>query len=138
MDFEYGTIIKQDGDIGIAVTGMDKTWRFKPVKSGSCYFNELPEIKPDAIEASHDEKVKYIISEYTWGKVRRVHEISNFIILEDERINFHIYIDYKDACRSASTLDMAIVAALAYKYDSNNTKADMYIYKMLNMSKESK
>jgi hypothetical protein len=57
------------------------------------------------------------------------------IIVETKKY-YHIYIDYKDIHRSEKTLDRAIITALCYKYDSVNTMANEYIFKMLSMNKE--
>ncbi len=53
---------------------------------------------------------------YTWGKIVNFHEIGSIVIVETEeeenRSNFHVYVNGKDKCRSASTLENALMYAL--------------------------
>lgn len=80
---------------------------------------------------------------FTWGTPLARHEIGDFQIVEyvDDkefvnrqselgRIYFHAYVGGKDTCQSATTLEGALIIAIAYKYDGPNHGA-MYAARVL-------
>lgn len=48
-----------------------------------------------------------------------------------ETTEFHVYTNGKDICKSSDTIEWAVVAAIAVKYDGINTRADNYFMKMI-------
>lgn len=82
---------------------------------------------------------------FTWGPVVRIHEIGEFQIIEyhpqifenncgtgmyeKEKVSFHVH----GESVSYEILDQAIVGAICRKYDGRNTRADYYIFNMINM-----
>ena len=88
---------------------------------------------------------------YWLGPVVAVHTIGGYAFLEyKEKVFspnpdagtikantcFSIFIDETHIGRCAPSLDMAIIIALANKYDGPNTGADRYFIRMVNMEKE--
>jgi len=80
---------------------------------------------------------------FTWGKLIKIHEIGPYAIGEyvhwenseleethDEK-SYHIWVDGKDTCRGASSLESAIVQAIAYKFDGNNSQAGLFFMRMI-------
>jgi hypothetical protein len=58
---------------------------------------------------------------FTWGQVAKIHDIGPYTIVEFVRhdsteVCFHLYVDGKDECSSCSTLDGALVLAIARKH----------------------
>ena len=92
-------------------------------------------------------KVQGNKKEFVWGPVVKVHEIGEYSIVEyrpqifkdscgtgkyeEEKTNFHPYINGKDTNRSFESLDDAIIGTICYKVDSNNTRLDVYINTLL-------
>ena len=84
---------------------------------------------------------------FTWGEVIAIHAIGEYSIVEyhpwkdtssrvevgapSDEISFHIWIGNRDCCRSFSTLESAIVGAIAYKFDGPNTQADRFFIKAI-------
>ncbi len=70
---------------------------------------------------------------YYWGRILAVHEISGFEIIEDDQGHFHPYDQGRDSHHSYPSLDRALVAALAERYDpaGANTKADTYFWRAI-------
>ena len=77
---KYGDIVRYGNRIGKVVTDREtNTFRFLPCGHGSCYFSALDIVtENDVIEATHEEKVKLITEEYTWGEVVKVHCIGEY------------------------------------------------------------
>lgn len=131
-----GDIVVYSGNIGRVVVS-DKLFKFKPCNSGSCYYSELDTIiESDIREATQEEKLQLIASEYTWGKVVNIHCVGEYQIVEsikDNEIHWHGYIDYKDTHVSYSSLDSALVGCIGIKYEGGNGRAAMYFNKMVGM-----
>lgn len=84
---------------------------------------------------------------FPWGKPIHVHEIGDIIIVEHEWKNdykipeedhwFHFYLVNKtgiqDSCTNATSLEKAIIAAIAMKYDGMSSMAGQYFCKMIGM-----
>jgi hypothetical protein len=74
---------------------------------------------------------------FTWGSVVQIHEIGEYSIVEstqrdDNTASFHPYVNGKDFNRSFETLDIALLAAIAHKYEGDlNSQAVWYMCKML-------
>lgn len=86
---------------------------------------------------------------FTWGKVERVHDIGRHTIVEhDERamnsrdltgnVRFHVYVDGKDACTSAATLDGALLLAIgiAHLGENNGGHAARFMARALGIKEE--
>ena len=86
---------------------------------------------------------KPILTEFVWGQVIAVHSVGEYDIVEyvpnqstnvadedyDPSPKFHSYIDSRDTSHSYSSLDAALVGAIAIKRDGINTRADSYFIK---------
>lgn len=110
---------------------------FLPLGFGSYYESELEEIKEsDILYASHEEKLEYLKTEYSFGEGVAWHCIGQYQILEckkHDEITYHAYINYKDTCCSYTSLDSALIGVICLKYDGANTRATGYIYRMLDI-----
>ena len=85
-----------------------------------------------AIECAEAVKTLQIRKDFTWGEIVKLHQISDFTIVEylegtyfdadRNRIipcgktRFHIYIDGEDTWQSADTLDSALIQAITKKH----------------------
>lgn len=137
---KYGDIVRYGNRIGKVVTDREtNTFRFLPCGHGSCYFSALDIVtENDVIEATHEEKVKLITEEYTWGEVVKVHCIGEYQIVEaigkrDGEVQWHGYINYRDTNTGYSSLDSALVGCIGIKYEGGNGKAAMYFCRMVDM-----
>lgn len=82
-------------------------------------------------------------SPFTWGKVIAIHSISTYDVVEyhswerkDSRIidgqadlkdfSFHIYVNGNDCCETFDSLDAALAACIAYKFENSDHRADRY------------
>lgn len=90
-----------------------------------------------------------MINNNAWlGKFIALHEIGRYSLVEyksklfdgctpkipteyAEKSSFSAYIDGQPINTSFSSLEEAIVGAIAYKYDGCNTKADTYFFKAI-------
>lgn len=55
---------------------------------------------------------------FTWGNVIEIHDVGPYSFIEassDDVTSFHVYVDGEDTCNSCSTLDSALVFAIAHK-----------------------
>jgi len=84
---------------------------------------------------------------YTWGNMVKIHNIGEYDIVEyhpwktegssvltgspDDTLCFGCYLDGKNCCHSYESLDAAIAACIAYKYEGLNHKANEYFMRML-------
>lgn len=80
-------------------------------------------------------KSKLLYEKYTWGKLVEVHEINNYLIVEYENeyegINsFHPYVNGYDTHCNFSSLDYALIHAIAY--NKGHSRASEFIINMLN------
>ncbi len=70
---------------------------------------------------------------FMWGTVLRVHDIGSYTLVEyehrhaykDEGVQFHVYVDGKDTRMSETTLDNALLYAIAHKHLELNTASYM-------------
>ena len=58
---------------------------------------------------------------FTWGTILHVHDIGSYTIVEykdnkDGKPLFHVYVDNKSTNTSTTTLEGALVYAIAYKH----------------------
>ena len=135
---KYGDIVVYKNEIGKVVTD-EGLFKFKPCNSGCCYYSNLDTITEDDVrEATHEEKIKLITDEYSWGKVIKVHCIGEYQIVEsigkrDGEVHWHGYINYRDTNTSYSSLDSALIGCIGIKYEGGNGKAAMYFCRMVDM-----
>lgn len=132
-----GDIVVYKGNIGKVVIS-ERLFKFKPCNSGSCYYSGLDTItENDVREATHEEKLRLITEEYTWGKVVNIHSVGDYQIVEaikDNKTHWHGYIDYKDTNVSYTSLDSALVGCIGIKYEGGNGRAAMYFSKMIGLN----
>ena len=93
---------------------------------------------------------------YTWGKLVEIHRIDNIQIVEYfpalifsrvdgtdkedqskflDEVSFHPYIDEGDTSQSFNTLKQALVGAIAYEADGDNSRAAKYFFRMIGIDK---
>ena len=135
---KYGDIVVYKNEIGKVVTD-EGLFKFKPCNSGCCYYSNLDTITEDDVrEATHEEKIKLITDEYSWGKVTKVHCVGEYQIIESVKengeTNYHGYINYYDTNRGYCSLDSALVGCIGYKYEGANGRASSYFCKMVDMN----
>ena len=134
-----GDIVVYNGIIGKVVTD-EGIFKFKPCNSGRCYYSSLDTItENDVREATHEEKIKLITDEYSWGKVIKVHCIGEYQIVEfiennESKTHYHGYVNYNDTNTSYNSLDSALIGCIGIKYEGGNGKAAMYFKKMVGMN----
>lgn len=133
-------IVIYKGQIGKIVTS-DKEFKFKPCTiTGSCYYSDLDTVTDDDVQkTTHEEKIEYLKTVFTWGNVINVHCIGEYQIIEAEyngEIDYYGYIDYNDIHFSYKSLDEALIGIIGIKYDGGETKAPYYFAKMIGMSKK--
>jgi hypothetical protein len=140
MEMNYGEIVKYNGSLGKLVTDDKKNFLFLPAGFGRYLYSQLDIVTENEIsETTFDEKVKYIQLNFSWGEIINTHIIGEYVIFEHtykgdhKEISFHPYINFKDTSHGYSTLDSAIVGAIAYKYDGANSMAAGYFSKMVGM-----
>lgn len=89
---------------------------------------------------------------FPWGTIIETHVLGEHAIVEyvrdqpvfahgeyvqpDGAHQFHPYLDGRDTCRSAETLEKAIVISLAYKYDGPNSQAASMFFRMVQIDRE--
>ena len=65
---------------------------------------------------------------FTWGPVTAMHDVGRYSLLEFEdaegRRAWHVYVDGKDTHRSGSTLESAMLTAIAFSKFENKNVAD--------------
>ena len=131
-ELKYGEIIVANGNIGtLIITGND--FRFLPCDYGYYYTEKLEVIK-DFREASQEEKIKHIETEFSWGKIIKTHVIGDYQIIECERnedILFHNYRNFKDDSCAFNTLDQALIGCIVFSSQGYNSRLETYIPKML-------
>jgi len=69
-------------------------------------------------------------------KVVQTHEINDYQFIEtiaNGKQNFHIYINKKRIGHVERTLDLALIVAIAYLYDGQNSQAAHYFARMIGM-----
>ena len=93
------------------------------------------------------EKLK-IGAPFTWGEVKQIHKIGEYTLVEyyewmrkgsivlTGQVNhtntfYSLYINGKDICRGADSLDSALAECIAYKHDGINSQAGHYFMKMI-------
>ncbi len=74
--------------------------------------------------------------EYTWGIVRRIHDVGPYSVVEaewrsDGAIHFHAYVDAQDTHDSATCLEGALAVAMAWKHEGKNSRAPYYFLRMI-------
>lgn len=134
-----GDIVIYKNQVGTVVTDFDNKdiFRFLPCNYGTYSSSRLTAItEVDIREATHEEKLYLIRSEYCWGKVKKIHCVGEYQIVEaikDNKTHWHGYINYKDTNISYDSLDSALAGCIGYKYEGGNGKAAMYFCKMLDI-----
>lgn len=83
-------------------------------------------------------KVRDNRSSYTWGEIRKFHEIGRYTIIEykhrdENKTLFAVYVDGEDQSQSCETLDQAIIAAVASAHVSNSGAMALAACKILNL-----
>lgn len=120
-----GTIISNNGELYFRPAGLRH------------YTMDILELasESDLREATIEEKVIFIRSEFVWGEIKNVHLIDDYQIIEfydrDDEKRYQSYVNFKDTHCSYESLEEAIVGAISYKYDGCNSKADIYFWRMV-------
>ena len=65
--------------------------------------------------------IRTMPSRFVWGQVTAIHDIGPYTFVETDEGGFHVYVDGKDTCHSATTLDRALIIAVARKNLEANT-----------------
>lgn len=89
---------------------------------------------------------------FPWGTIVAVHPFGDHAVVEyvrdeptfksgeyiqpDGVHQFHPYLNGRDICRGADTLEKALVISLAYKYDGPNSQAAAFFFRMVDIDKE--
>lgn len=71
---------------------------------------------------------------FTWGKVEAIVDCAYYTFVQfetEERTLVHVYVDGKDTCRSAGSLEEAFVVAVAYRNGHRNDGASHNAWKLL-------
>lgn len=132
-----GDIVIYKNEVGTVVADYynREVMRFLPCNYGIYSTSVLNAITEDDIrQATHEEKLDLIEREYHWGEVIKIHCVGEYQIveaIEDNKIHWHGYINYKDTNISYSSLDSALIGCIGYKYEGGNGKAAMYFYRMV-------
>ena len=146
QNLQYGQIIVRNGQIGTLVYYSDKKLMFKPYDISNYSYSDLLEIDDRCVIRSptEDEKDFFISYKFPWGKVIKIHKISNIQIIESDeskisnsedknKHSFSIFIEHKSIGYGSDSLDQAIIVGLAKKYgDSDSAR---HAIKLLNMDK---
>lgn len=134
-----GDIVVYKEQIGIVVKS-GELLKFKECNSGCCSYSSLDSISEREIRrATEEEKIEYIKREFSWGKIRKVHCIGEYQIIEymrtmENRICYHGYINYRDTNVGYYSLDSALIGCIGMKYEGGNGKAAMYFEKMIGIN----
>ena len=141
---KYGDIVKFKGELGEVVVENDKFY-FHPVNYGCYSCSNLTEIiDSDLDPITEGEKVCFLELEFSWGSVVKTHCIGDYQILEHrnkflykDKTSFHAYINFKDTNCSYSSLDEALIGAIAQNnLEVNEARyATRFILKMLGMER---
>jgi len=141
----YHAIVKHENQLGQLVKGENQDLLFHPAGFGRYSYSELTIATEENIEeTTHDEKVKYLKQDFSWGEIIKVHSIGEYVIFEyingydlkNEGITnicFHAYINYRNISVSYDSLDSCLVGTIAYKFDGANSQAAGYFEKMVGM-----
>lgn len=86
-----------------------------------------------------NKNIKDLENKFTWGKIIKIHTIGNFQIVEYEdqeenKILYHVYVNFDDMNISYYDLESALIFAIAYNKSKNhNTSnyATKFFMKML-------
>lgn len=128
-------IVRYKSNLGKVVKDDKGNYRFHPLNHGRYYYEDLEIITKDDVQTTYDEeKIYFIENEFNWGVVIKTHCISNFQIIECIRENkesYHVYIDFKDCCKSANSLDKALIIAICQKYEGCNERLSNYVCRIL-------
>lgn len=81
------------------------------------------------------------IQTFNWGEIVKIHSINDIDVIEylpdpenRHRKQFHVFVDGEDTSSSYDTLDEAVIAAIAWKYDGLNSQAAFYFCRMINLN----
>jgi len=127
-------IVKYKGNLGKVITSYpDKNvLKFLPCNYGNYSTDQLQTVTfNDVTETTFAEKIQFIETEYTWGKIITTHSIGDYQIIEDHKNNFHLYINFKDTNTSYSSIDTALIGGVCRKYDGINERLSGYVCKAL-------
>lgn len=140
---QVNDIVKFNGELGKVIQPQSEVnvLRFLPCNYGTYYRDDLHIVTfEDLTETTFEEKVKFIETEYHWGKVVKTHCVGDYQIIEDKReyngkeeICFHLYINFVDRHISYESIDKALIGAICCKYDGCDERLSGYINKALNM-----
>lgn len=68
--------------------------------------------------------------------VMQAHEINDYQFIEtvaNGKQSFHVYVNGKRSGHAERTLDKALIVAIAYLYDGQNSQAAQYFARMIGM-----
>lgn len=102
----------------------------------------------DPDQLSLDDARKYLASGFVWGKVKEVHVVGDYQIIEYhpractesghitrdidyDKTLFHPCIDWEDAHGSYISMDEALIGVIAYRAEGPNGRAAMYFCRMI-------
>lgn len=130
------TIIKYKGNLGTIVLDSNYNARFLPVNyNGDWNELEFIEIINRVAEATLDEKIEYIKISFKFGKILEIFVIGDYAIvkarMKNNDIKYFPYLNFKYIGDYYDDLDLALIGAIAYKYEGVNSQAGEYFCKMI-------
>lgn len=131
---KIGDIVTYKNKLGKVITAYSSkdTLKFLPCNLGRNSSDELDTVTfEDLKEATFEEKIKFIETEYHWGKVIKTHCIGDYQIIEDDNKEFHLYIGFRDTSISCPSIDTALIGGVCRKYDGSNERLSSYICRAL-------
>lgn len=75
------------------------------------------------------EDIRKTTGRFTWGTIMAFHDVGPYTIVEfisydsSNQTAFHVYVDGKDTANSTSSLDSALVLAMAFKNVESKNEA---------------
>jgi len=147
LKFELAEIVKTKvtGDIGkLCYPEMTQGADMRFLKAGTGRFSSerLPIVtKNDVLEATLAEKIIYLKLEFHGADIVETTVINDgeYIIFKalwvrKNKVSYHTFLNFKDACRGYELFDSALIGLVAQKYlGSNSGEAGILIGRMLKM-----
>ena len=134
-----GDIILYKNKLGTVIKRKDDHV-FLPCGYGRYNLELLEKItESDIREATHDEKIEFMKSEFSFGKVINIHCVGEYQIVEykskiNDKTYYHGYINYRSIHMSYDSFDAALIGCIGHKYEGNDGKADIYFCKMIGLN----
>jgi len=96
-------------------------------------------------EKENLDKILALLDKFPWGTPVQAHTIGDYALVEfvdsdDGETAFCSYVQQsngsmQDTHMHSTTLDQALIDAIAYKYDGVGSRANIYIERLLEMNK---